>query len=68
MEEARRVLERLDRIEVLEQAGADPGEVLDELRGLLLAAEAWVRVEGGDTAGDAVTRLREALVRDPVAV
>ena len=66
MEEARRVLERLDRIEALERSGADPREVLDELRGLLVAAEAWVRVEGGDAAGDAVTRLREALAPDAV--
>jgi hypothetical protein len=39
-------------------------ELLDEVRGLLRDAEAWVRVEGGDAADDAVTRLREALARD----
>jgi hypothetical protein len=66
MEEARRVLERLERIEVLEREGAAPAAVLVELRGLLADAEAWVRVEGGDAAGDAVERLRNALVRDAV--
>lgn len=61
MEEARRVLERLERIEALDRQAASPAEVLAEVRGLLLDAEAWVRVEGGDSADEAVTRLREAL-------
>jgi hypothetical protein len=68
MEEARRVLERLDRIEELERANAGSAELLAELRGLLADAEAWVRVEGGDAADEAVTRLRESLARDAVAV
>lgn len=66
MEEARRVLERLDRIEQLELAKAGPAELLAELRGLLVAAEAWVRIEGGDAADDAVIRLRESLACDAV--
>jgi len=66
MEEARRILERLDRIEELERANAGPAELLPELRGLLEDAEAWVRVEGGAAAGEAVTRLRESLARDAV--
>ena len=66
MDEARRVLERLERIEALDRATASPVQVLDEVRGLLRDAEAWVRVEGGDEADDAVTRLREALSRDAV--
>jgi len=66
MEEARRILERLDRIEELERANAAPAELLAELRGLLEDAEAWVRVEGGAAAGEAVTRLRESLARDAV--
>ena len=45
MEEARRVIERLDRIDALDRATASPGELLTELRGLLHDAEAWVRVE-----------------------
>lgn len=66
MEEARRVLERLDRIEALDRANAGPAELLPELRGLLADAEVWVRVEGGDAADEAVIRLREALARDAV--
>jgi hypothetical protein len=66
MEEARRVLARLERIESLERANAGPAELLAELRGLLQDAEAWVRVEGGGEADDAVIRLREALAQDAV--
>lgn len=68
MEEARRVIERLERIEALDRATADPAELLAEVRGLLHDAEAWVRVEGGDEAEDAVQRLRRALAREAVAV
>jgi hypothetical protein len=66
MEEARRVIERLDRIDALNRTTASPAELLAELRGLLHDAEAWVRVEGGDEADEAVIRLREALARDAV--
>jgi hypothetical protein len=68
MDEARRVIERLERIEELDRATASPAELLDEVRGLLREAEAWVRVEGGDVADDAVIRLREALARDALPV
>ena len=67
MDEARRVIERLERIEALDREATSPAQLLDEVRGLLRDAEAWVRVEGGDAADDAVTRLREALARDAVA-
>ncbi|MCY7301545.1 MAG: hypothetical protein LH654_00585 [Thermoleophilia bacterium] len=67
MDEARRVIERLERIEALDSSTASPAQLLDEVRGLLRDAEAWVRVEGGDAADDAVTRLREALSRDAVS-
>ena len=60
------MIERLERIEALDRAAASPAELLAELRGLLQDAEAWVRVEGGDAADDAVSRLREALARDAV--
>ena len=66
MEEARRVIERLERIEELDRSMADPAELLAEVRGLLHDAEAWVRVEGGDAADEAMVRLRDALVRDAV--
>ena len=68
MEAARRVLERLDRIEELERANAGPAELLAELRGLLEDADAWIRVEGGDASVEAVIRLRESLARDAVPV
>ena len=69
MEEARRVIQRLDRIDALDRATASPAELLAELRGLLHDAEAWVRVEGGDdgrrgrgpAAGGARARCRAGL-------
>jgi hypothetical protein len=66
VEEARRVIERLERIEALDRASTDPAVLLAEVRALLDEAEAWVRVEGGDPADDAVKRLRSALARDAV--
>lgn len=60
------MIERLERIEALDRATADPAELLAEVRGLLHDAEAWVRLEGGEAADDAVTRLRRALSRDTV--
>ena len=66
MEEARKVIERLERIEALDRATADPAELLAELRGLLHDAEVWVRVEGGEAGEDAVARLRAALARDMI--
>jgi hypothetical protein len=67
MDEARRVLDRLQRIEQLDRAAAAPGELLDELRALLREAEAWSRAEGGEAEGT-VERLREALVREMIGV
>lgn len=68
MEEARAVLERLERIEALDRAGADRHALLAELRGLLVDAEAWSKVEGGDAGRRAVDNLRSALARDMIAV
>jgi hypothetical protein len=61
MDEARAVLARLDRIEMLEREGASPGVLLDELRGLVQAAEEWVRLEGGERAKGAIERCSSAL-------
>jgi hypothetical protein len=63
MDEARAVLARLERIERLEASGAAAGVLLDEVRGLLAEAEAWVRAERGgtDLAESALMRCREAL-------
>jgi hypothetical protein len=67
MQESRAVLERLERIETLDRAGATTSELLGELRALLTEAEAWSDVEGGDAGERAVERLRSALARDMIA-
>jgi hypothetical protein len=63
MEEARRVLARLERIEALDRQHALPGDLLAELRALLGEAEAWVRAEHPvpEAAADAVDRCRDKL-------
>lgn len=63
MEEARRVLARLERIEALNGGRAPAGELLQEVRALLGEAEAWARAERTvpDTALDAVEQCRQML-------
>jgi hypothetical protein len=63
MEEARRVLARLERIETLERGNALPQTLLTELRALLAEAEDWARAEreAPESALDAVERCRRAL-------
>ena len=61
MEEARAVLERLERIETLELVGGSPGELLTELRLLVREAEAWARRERDHEAQAVVARCAEAL-------
>jgi hypothetical protein len=63
MDEARAVLERLERIEALDRAGAGRAQLLAELRALLDDAVAWSRVEGGAAGEQAVEGLRDALGR-----
>ena len=63
MDESRAVLERLERIEALDRAGAGRGVLLPELRSLLEEAEAWSSTEGGDAGEAAVDDLRAALER-----
>lgn len=67
MEEARKVLDRLARIEALDRDETPAKALLDELRALLREAEDWARVEGGDAGDAAVDRLRSALARDMIA-
>jgi len=57
------ILDRLRRIEQLEQANAAPAAVLNEVRELLAEAEVWVRSEGRESerARAAVDALRGAL-------
>jgi hypothetical protein len=45
MDEARAVLERLDRIAELDRQDAPAGDLLVELRGLVRDAEAWLHAE-----------------------
>jgi hypothetical protein len=66
MDEARAVLARLDRIEELERQGAPPGVLLEELRGLVQAAEVWAKLEGDERARTAVERCDVSLAQ-PVA-
>ncbi len=66
MDEARAVIARLDRIEALERNGAPPGVLIEELRGLVQAADRGSRVEGDERAELAVERCADALaVRAP---
>jgi len=67
MDEARAVIERLDRIDVLERDGAPPAVLLEELRGLVHDAEAWARLEADERAAAAVERCDLALAQ-PVAL
>ena len=68
MDEARAVLERLERIERLDAAGTPARVLLGEVRALLSEAEAWARREGrdADDAADAVERCRRALTEGRV--
>jgi hypothetical protein len=59
MEEARAVLARLERIDALERARADPAVVLAELRELVREAETWARRERDPAAIAAAERLAE---------
>jgi hypothetical protein len=54
-----RVLQRLERIAVLDRARADTPVLLAELRELVGEAEAWARAEGDGRARAAVEKLRE---------
>ena len=67
VDESQAILERLERIELLDRSGAAPAELVDELRALLVEAEAWSRAEGGEAGARAVDDLRGALERDMIA-
>jgi len=60
MDEARAVLTRLERIEVLEREGASPRSLLAELRELVGEATAWAEREGDPRALQAAEALVEA--------
>jgi hypothetical protein len=62
VDEARAVIERLERIEELREADAPAGVLLGEVRTLLTEAEAWaVADRPGKEALDALERCREAV-------
>ena len=63
MDEARHVLDRLDRIEALGRRRAEPEALLGELRELVREAEAWARREGrpAAAAADAIETLKAAV-------
>jgi len=62
MDEARAVIERLDRIQALEGEHAPASMLLAELRELVREAEAWVSAEGKpEQAVTAVERCKDAL-------
>lgn len=65
VDEARAVIERLERIEALDRSGAARRELLAELRALLGEAEVWTSAEGGGAGARAVDGLRSALVEPP---
>jgi hypothetical protein len=61
VDESQAVLERLRKIEALDREGVGSEELVEELRALLVEAEAWSRREGGDAGSRAVHDLRSAL-------
>ncbi|MGB2953857.1 MAG: hypothetical protein WBB74_10790 [Gaiellaceae bacterium] len=63
MEQARKVLHRLRRIEALEREEAPARSVLAEVHELLGEVEAWLSAEreGSDLAEAALARCRESL-------
>ena len=64
MEEARAVLARLERIESLDRAHAEPVVLLDELRELVREVEVWAKRERDPRAEAAAQLLADhAIVR-----
>ena len=59
MDEANRVLARLERIEGLDRERSGRAVLLAELRALVSEAEAWARVEGDARAGRCAHGCRE---------
>jgi hypothetical protein len=68
MDEARRVLKRLRRIEALEREHAPVRSLLAEVHALLEEAEEWVAAEavGTGEAEGALRRCRDALAAEPM--
>ena len=62
MDPTAKVLERLRRIDALEEERAPVEAMLAEIRALLRDAEEWVRREGDERAECALARCRAAFV------
>jgi hypothetical protein len=62
MEEARAVLARLERIEALDRAHAEPGVLLGELRELVREVEIWAKRERDPRAEAAAQLLAERAI------
>jgi hypothetical protein len=63
VEEARRVLERLESIERLKDGGAPVAVLLDEVRALLADGERWLATEGPEGLDDARAALDRCRVQ-----
>ena len=62
VDQARAVLDRLERIDALRQGDAPAGALLSEVRSLLAEAEAWVEADrAGEEAEAALERCRAAI-------
>jgi hypothetical protein len=64
MDEARQVLDRLERIDALRREGAPAADLLAEVRSLLAEGERWIaaeKLEGGGRAGAALADCRAGL-------
>ena len=59
MDEARQVLERLERIDALRRAGAPAADLLAEMRSLLAEGERWIAAEQPDSMERARTALAD---------
>jgi hypothetical protein len=59
MDEARRVLERLERIDALRREGAPAPDLLAEVRSLLAEGERWIAAERPESVERARTALAD---------
>jgi hypothetical protein len=64
MDEARVVMQRLERIDALEREGAGPTQLLAEVRELLREGEAWLEAEHDGTVVAAAALERCRLAHD----
>lgn len=66
VDEARRVIERLERIDELRRAEAPPPVLLAEVRSLLAEGERWLAAEHeGGRAHEALDRCRASIEEGP---